>query len=429
MTGSFGDGVTTGVSYTANDVRLTLTPKPLAPIVNPTPQLGVTAPANAYAIASAIDGAVAAGGDPSSLFGIYNLPAAAIPAAVNQLSGEIHTAAPALAEVASDQFLRTMLDPWAAGRLNQAGGSGPGTAAFSALVRKGADQPAGPSRLDARSYSVWGAGFGSYGRTGGNAAVGSSRRKIDDAHLATGVDLRLMPGTVAGFAVSAGTARASLRGVLGKINADVVQAGLYGVTQLGPVRLGAAASYARLDNDISRGIPALGSSLSSSYDTTAWSGRLQANATGLNWNGFGLSPLAALQATRAQNPAVRETNWSGATAGALALAKRNDVTSRSELGLQLDADTMLGSIPVTGYVRAAWAHYFQRDADLAASLAGLPGTAFSATGAVADRNSALVAAGIKARLSERITLGLNLDSELSANSNRLGGSAQLRVSF
>ncbi len=429
MTGSFGDGVTTGVNYTANEVRLTLAPKPLAPIVNPTPQLGVTAPANAYAIASAIDGAVANGGDPSSLFGIYNLPSAAIPAAVNSLSGEIHTAAPALAEVASDQFLRAMLDPWAAGRLGDIGGSGPGAASFSGLVRKGADQPAGQARLDAPAHSVWGSGYGSYGRTDGNAAVGSGRRRIDDAHLATGVDLRLRPGTIAGFAVSVGSARASLPGLLGKIDADVFQAGLYGVSQLGPVRLGAAASYARLDNEVSRGIPALGSSLSSSYDTTAWSGRLQASATVLNWNGFGLSPLAALQATRAQSPAVRESNWSGATAGALALGRRDDVTSRSELGLQLDADTMLGSVPVTGYVRAAWAHYFQRDADLTASLAGLPGAAFTATGAEADRNSALVAAGLSARLSERITLGLNLDGEIAAGSNRLGGSAQLKVSF
>ncbi|MGO4674892.1 autotransporter outer membrane beta-barrel domain-containing protein [Bosea sp. 2YAB26] len=436
-TGSFGDGVTTGVSYTSTDVLLTLTPKPLAPIVNPIdpvaptparPRLALGRPANALAIASAIDGAVAAGGDPSSLFGIYNQPAVAIPAAVNSLSGEIHTAAAATAEVAADQFLRAMLDPSAAGRLG-AVLPGPGAAAFSGTVRKGADQPAGPSRLEAPTYSVWGSAFGSYGRTDGNAAVGSSRRKIDDAHLATGVDLRLMPGTVAGFAVSAGSARASLPGLLGKIDADVFQAGLYGVTQLGPVRLGAAASYARLDNEVSRGIPALGSSLSSSYDTTAWSGRLQASATLLNWNGFGLSPLAALQATRAQSPAVRESNWAGATAGALALARRNDVTSRSELGLQLDADTILNGVPVTGYVRAVWAHSFQRDADLTASLAGFPGAAFSATGAQADRNSALVAAGLNARLSERITLGLNLDSELSAGSSRLGGSAQLRVGF
>ena len=124
-----------------------------------------------------------------------------------------------------------------------------------------------------------------------------------------------------------------------------------------------------------------------------------------------------------------ETNWASANAGALALGKRSDITARSELGLQLDADTLLGGVPVTGYVRAAWAHYFRRDADLTASLVGLPGASFTATGAQLDRNSALVSAGITARLSERVTLGLNLDGELSANGNRIGGAAQIRVSF
>ena len=139
--------------------------------------------------------------------------------------------------------------------------------------------------------------------------------------------------------------------------------------------------------------------------------------------------LAAVQAIRARSPAVIETNWAGANAGALALGKRSDITARSELGLQLDADTLLGGVPVTGYVRAAWAHYFRRDADLTASLIGLPGASFTATGAQLDRNSALVSAGITARLSERVTLGLNLDGELSANGNRIGGAAQIRVSF
>ncbi|CAH1668771.1 exported hypothetical protein [Hyphomicrobiales bacterium] len=429
-TGSFGDGVGTTVSYTATDVQLTLTPKPLAPIIESpaTPKLGVLAPRNAFAIASAIDGAVAAGANASSLFGIYNLPAASIPAAVNQLSGEVHTAAPAMAQVAADQFLRSMLDPMAQGRLNSAA-PGPGAAAFSGLVRKGAEQPVAPSRLDIPFYSVWGSAFGSYGRTDGNAAMGSARRSIDDAHLATGIDVRLMPGTVAGIAVSGGKANASLPGLLGKIDADVFQAGLYGVTQLGPVKLGAAASYAWLDNDVSRSIPALGSTLSSSYETTAWSGRLQASAVVFDWGGLAFSPLAAVQATRARNPAVVEANWAGASAGALALGKRSEVTSRSELGLQLDTNSVFGGVPVTGYVRAAWAHYFQRDADVTASLIGLPGAAFTATGAQADRNSALIAAGISAKFSERVSFGLNLDGELSADSRRLGGSAQVRVSF
>jgi uncharacterized protein with beta-barrel porin domain len=60
---------------------------------------------------------------------------------------------------------------------------------------------------------------------------------------------------------------------------------------------------------------------------------------------------------------------------------------------------------------------------------GLSSAAFRATGAAADRNSTLIAAGISARLSEHIRLGLNLDGELSANANRIGGAAQIRVSF
>jgi len=427
-TGFVGDGIATTVSYTPNDVLLTLAPRPLTPGGPGSPTLGVTRPRNAYAVGKAIDVAVAAGGDPSTLFGIYNLPAAAIPAAVNSLSGEIHAAAPAVAHVASDQFLRTMLDPTVAGRLG-AGPDGPGVAAFSGLVRKGSDRPVTATRLDMPFYSVWGSAYGSYGRTDGHAAIGSAKRTIDDAHLATGVDVRLLPGTVAGVAVSGGRARASLPGLTGKLDADVFQAGLYGVTQLGPVRLGGAASYARLENEVSRGIPALGSSLSSSYAATAWSGRLQASAALLNWSGFTVSPLAAVQGTRARSPAVIEASWAGANAGALTLDKRSDVTARGELGVQFDADTVLGSVPVTGYVRAAWSHYFRRDADLTASLIGLPGASFTATGVRTDRNSALLSAGIAAQLSERVSLGLNLDGELSANSTRLGGSAQLRVSF
>ena len=427
-TGSFGDGVTTAVSYTTTDVLLTLTPKPLAPGNPGSPTLGVTAPRNAYAVALAVDAAVAGGADPSSLFGIYNLPAAAIPAAVNSLSGEVHTAAPAMANIVSDQFLRTMLDPTAAGRLGSAA-AGPGSAGYSGLVRKGTDQPAGASRLDMPFYSVWGAAYGSHGRTDGNAAIGSARRTIDDAHLATGVDIRLLPGVVAGVAVSGGKAQAALPGLIGKIDADVFQAGLYGLAAVGPARFGAALSYARLENDVSRSVPALGSALSSSYATTAWSGRLQASTAVLDWNGLSVSPLAAVQGTRARSPAVTEANWAGANAGALALAGRNDITARGELGLQLDADTALGNIPVTGFVRAAWAHYFQRDADLSASLTGLPTAPFNATGARPDRNSALFSAGLVAKLNANVSFGFNLDGELSANTRRLGGAAQLRVSF
>ncbi|MGO4739715.1 autotransporter domain-containing protein, partial [Bosea sp. 2KB_26] len=132
---------------------------------------------------------------------------------------------------------------------------------------------------------------------------------------------------------------------------------------------------------------------------------------------------------QARSPALTEANWAGANAGALTLAKRNDITSRSELGLQLDYASGLNGLPVAGYVRASWAHYYQRDAGLSASIAGLTGSGFAVEGARPARNSALLAAGLDLRLSPAVTLGARLDGELSGSTNRLGGQAQIRVSF
>lgn len=445
--GSFGDGVTTRVEYTATQVRLTLVPAPLAPIVAAqSPIVAAQTPAgaaptqilstpsagrgNAYAVALGIDRAVAGGAIPSALFPIYDLPAQAIPAAVNQLSGEAHSAAPALAVSAADQFLRAMLDPFAAGRIAP-DGAGPGEAAFSALVRKGHDLPsARPAFLDAPHYSVWGAGFGSHAHNEGSARIGSAKREISDGHLAVGADVLIAPRTIVGFALSGGAGRASLGGGLGRVDAEAYQAGLYGATRLGPLNLGAALSYGRLEHDVRRAIPVLGTGgLAASYATNAWSGRLQASVEIGSWNGLSVSPLAALQSVHVRSPAVRETSHTGPAAGALALARRSDVTARSELGVQIDVTSAVAGLPVTGYVRAGWAHYYRRDASVSATITGLAGSGFAVEGAKPARNAALVAAGLDLRIGKNVTLGARFDGELSGPANRYGGSAQLRVGF
>lgn len=421
-TGSFGAGVVATVDYTGNTVLLTLASRPLTPI------LGVRHPANAHAVASAIDAAVASGADVSPLFNLYDQPANAMPAAVNQLSGEVHSGAPALGFQAANQFLGSMLDPNGNGRLAGTSGGPGGAAGFTAdLPSK--RSATGPSSFDPARFSLWGASFGSRGRYEGERSVGSANRTQDGAHLAVGADILLAPGTVAGVAVAGGRARASLSGGLGKVESDIFQAGLYGQTRIGPVSLGAAIGYARLDNDVQRAVPVLGNALTASYASTVWSGRLQASAQLLSWSGFSFSPLAALQAAQVRSPAFMERAGPGGNAGALSVAGRNDLTSRSELGLQFDGQASLGAVPVTGFVRASWAHYFDRDASLTAGLIALPGASFSTSGARPDRNTALIAAGLDAKLSARVSLGLRLDSELSANTRSLGGTARLAVSF
>jgi autotransporter-associated beta strand protein len=431
---SFGDGITSTVSYTGTDVQLVLTPKPLTPIVvapvtPTTPSFGLAAPRNAAAVAAGIDAAVAAGANPSALFAIYNLPAAAIPGAVNQLSGEVHTAAPAMANSAAGQFLGTMLDGSGAGRLAGTRGGPSGTAGFTADLPSRQDGP-GRASFDPARFSLWGATFGSTGRNDGDRATGSASRNLSDGHVAVGADIRLGSNTVAGIAVAGGQSRASLSGGLGKAEADVFQAGLYGHTMIGTLNVGAALGYSRLDTDTTRAIPALGrSGVTASYATQAWSGRIEASLPVATWHGITLSPLAAFQAVRASSPAAIERDASGLVAGTLTLGRRSDMTSRSELGMQVDANLTIGATPVTGFVRAAWAHYYQRDADLAASINGLPGARFSVTGARPDRNAALIAAGLDVKLSRNVSLGARIDGEMSESTRRIGGTAQLRVSF
>lgn len=85
----------------------------------------------------------------------------------------------------------------AAGRLG-ASAAGRGSAAtFYGLLHKRTEKTGVASQLDAFSYSVWASAFGSHGRTNGDAAIGSAQRAIDDTHLATGIDMRLTPDTIA----------------------------------------------------------------------------------------------------------------------------------------------------------------------------------------------------------------------------------------
>jgi uncharacterized protein with beta-barrel porin domain len=90
---------------------------------------------------------------------------------------------------------------------------------------------------------------------------------------------------------------------------------------------------------------------------------------------------------------------------------------------------MAGATPATGFVRAAWAAYHQRDADLTASINGLAGASFSVTGARPGRNTALLAAGADVKLSSSMSLGMRVDAEIAAHTRHMGGTAQLRVSF
>ncbi len=438
-TGSFGVGVAAAVGYTANDVQVTLAPAPLVATIAGSsaraaaaaPVLGQTQSRNITAVALGLDRAVAAGVDVSSLFGVYNQPTReALAGAVNTLSGEVHTATSAIGYQASDQFLRAMLDPSAAGRGGSLSGNA-GAAGFTADLpgRKGPIAAPAPMRIEP-GFTVWGAGFGAIGRTRGDAAgAGSASREVKDAHLAVGADYRVGAGSVVGFALSGGQSRATLGRGLGSADADLFQAGLYGATRFGALSLSASASYASMQVETRRSIPALGLAAHADYRADVVGGRVQARYDLLDVAGFTISPLAGLQVQSVHMPSFREVNGlTGLPAGVSGESQTNTAL-RSELGLRVAGQTAISGRKVSLFAELSWSHAYLRETDFAASITGIAGSGFVVEGARAKRDAALLATGLDVQLAPNLTLGGRVDASVAANSRSYAASAALRMSF
>jgi outer membrane autotransporter protein len=436
---AFGVGVTSTVLYGANTVQVVLNAAPLTQAISPL----LTRPRNVLAVASGMDRALANGADPSAFFNVYNQPTReALAAAVNSLSGEVHTGANAMGVKASDQFMRVMLDPFALGRdaslMNTAGG-GFGDAAFASnrgageTIRSGSGPEAfiAQAPLQARRFAVWGAAYGQTARGDADRLnVGSSRLSASDGHLAIGADMGIAPGIIAGVAFSGGQGDASLANGMGSAKADIYQAGLYAMGRFGALSFGATASYGSLQVETSRSIPVLGLGVvKADYRAESWSGRLEAAYALSRLAGFGVSPTAALQAQSVRTPSFIETSGgTGLPAGVVSRATTN-ATVRSELGLKLDYVAQVAGTDVNIYVSAAWGHYFARDAKFSGSLIGLAGAGFTVEGVRPSRDVALIAAGADMKIGPNMHLGARFDTEQGSGNRSYAGSAKLRMAF
>lgn len=384
--GSFGAGVTTRISSTADALELRLMPAPL---------LGGGG-RNSQAVAAGLNAAVAGGGDVSPLFALYNLPASAQPQGLNLLSGEVHVAGMRAGIETSGQLLGLLLAPWRA-----------------------EDQTVGATR-------IWASGFGSGGRRGGDAAAGSGAVTGGGGGVAAGAEIRLGAGLVAGFALAGAGTQASLTGGLGRAESSQLHGALYGRMEQGPWRLGAALAYGGADATTRRQVTYLGAGqLQGRYTSHGVGLRLEA---GWAWTapiGLTLTPGIAFQGGWFDTPGFTESASGPLAAAALGVSGRQS-QSRLEIGLRVETPV---TARLAAFGRIAWASYLERDAAITARVTGLPGPGFTVAGARPDAQSALLSAGLDWRMSAAWSLTGRLDAELSANTTLLGGTARLRYAF
>jgi autotransporter-associated beta strand protein/T5SS/PEP-CTERM-associated repeat protein len=423
---------TPSLSYTATDVILNLTAT-----LGRTSDLGTGGLSiNQSNVAEALNAFFNNGGAlPAGFVSIFGLTGGNLANALTLLSGEAATGAQQASFQLANQFLGIMLDPFVDGRSGVAGTVGPALGfapereeldialAYAKLLKA----PPKPPTFEQR-WSVWGAGYGGSNRTSGDpAVVGSHDLSARVAGGAAGLDYRLAPGTVVGFALAGGGTNWSLAQGLGGGKSDAFQAGVYGTTRYGPAYVAAAFAYTNHWMSTDR-FAFAGDHLTASFNAQSFGGRLEGGYRFATIYG-GLTPYAAIQAQSFRTPSYIESDLTGG-GFALAYNARTATDTRSELGARFDRLLLLNpNAALTMRARVAWAHDWISDPTLAAVFQTLPGASFIVNGATAAKNSALTSAGAELRLANGVTLIGKFDGEFASRSSTYAGTGTVRYTW
>jgi uncharacterized protein with beta-barrel porin domain len=420
-------GTSDTLSYSGNDVFLTLTPGFAAfSGLNQNQQNVANGLTNFFNTT---------GGIPSAFLGVS-------PAGLTQLDGEVATGAEASAFQLMDEFLQLMLDPFVNGRGSApgggggAGGGGGGGAIGFAPDERATLPPeiaeayaevlkAPPANFNQR-WSAWGTAYGGSNTAQGNAAVGSSTINASTYGVAGGMDYRVSPYTLLGFAMAGGGTNWGLANGLGSGYSEALQVGTYGISWFGPAYLSGALAFT--NNWFTTNRAALGDQLQANFSGQSYGARLEGGYRVPVWSTLGVTPYGALLAQDFSTPSYSETDKSGGGLG-LSYAAMNATDLRTELGARFDDPTLFYGKPLILFGRLAWAHDFVSNPALSAAFEGLPGSSFTVYGAPLPHDSAITSAGAQYFLSSNWSLIASFTGNFAAGYQTYAGTGTLRYTW
>jgi uncharacterized protein with beta-barrel porin domain len=370
------------------------------------------------------------------------------PGGLTHASGEAATGTQQTTFDAMNQFMGLLTDPFIAGRGDGVASSGgapqfadeddranayaangkPRSAdardAYAAIYRK-----AQVAEAFAQRWSVWAAGYGGSQTTDGNAALGSNTATSRVYGTAVGADYRFSPFTLAGFALAGGGTNFSIANGLGSGRSDLFQAAAFVRHTVGPAYISAALAYGWQDITTDRTVTIAGvDQLRAKFNANAFSGRVEGGYRFVT-QGFGLTPYAAGQFTTFELPTYAETAVIGANTFALAYTAKNITASRSELGLRSDKSFAMQDAILTLRGRAAWAHDFNPDRNIAATFQTLPGASFVVNGARAAADSALTTVSAEMKWLNGWSAAASFEGEFSNVTRSDAGKGTLRYAW
>jgi autotransporter-associated beta strand protein len=424
-------GFQTSLSYDPNNVFLNLDF-----VVAKYPGLN----ANQQNVANALANSFNTTGGISAVFG------ALTPGGLAQASGELATRTQQTTFEAMHLFLGLLTDPFVAGRWDGAAPPArasqfaeandanayasirkPRTAsereAYAAIYRKASIR----DTYDPR-WSVWAAGYGGSQTTDGNVVLGSNNARSSIGGVAVGADYRFSPNTLAGFAVSGGGTGFSVANS-GSGRSDLFQAGAFVRHNVGAAYLTGALAYGWQDITTDRAVTIAGADLlRAQFNANAFSGRAEGGYRfAMPWiGGIGLTPYAAGQFVTFDLPAYAEQAIAGANTFALSYTSKSMTDTRSELGIRTDKSFAMQNGILTLRGRAAWAHDFNPDRNIAATFQTLPGASFVVNGAGQARDAALVTGSAEMKWLNGFSLAGTFEGEFSSVTRSYAGKGVVR---
>ena len=353
-------------------------------------------------------------------------------AGLTQANGEVATGGQQTTFNAMGAFLGILTDPFKADRGDGAN-AGSGATSFAeqrdpakayAMFGKAPPRPSNEPR-----WSVWAAGFGGSQTTDGNATVGSNTATSRIYGTAVGADLRLSPGTIAGFALAGGGTNFAIANSLGSGRSDLFQAGAFVRHTVGPAYITAALAYGWQDVTTNRTVTIAGiDQLQARFNANAYSGRAEGGYRFVTPS-MGITPYAAVQFTTFDLPAYAERAIAGANTFALAYGSRSVTDTRSELGLRTDKSFALQNSILTLRGRLAWSHDYNPDRIAGATFQALPGASFIVNGATSARDAALVTASTELKWLNGWSAAATFEGEFSNVTRSYAGKGVARYSW
>jgi outer membrane autotransporter protein len=287
--------------------------------------------------------------------------------------------------------------------------------------------PAAPIRSYG-PWSAWGAAYGGTNSvTGDPIVVGSHNVNTQAGGFAAGLDYRVSPDAVIGFALAGAGTGWNLSAGLGSGHSDAFQAGIYAKRQLGQAYVSAALAFSNYWASTKRVVAVAGTdTLTASFNAQSLGGRIEGGYR-VSLAPVTLTPYAAVQAQSFHTPSYSETAASGSPQFALSYAGQSSTATRAELGSWLSRNVLLaGGDTVALFGRAAWAHDWFSNLAMTPSFLALPGASFVVNGAAPPANLALVTAGAELRLRSNWSLMGRFDGEFGDGAQTYTGTARVR---